>query len=152
MTTHDTSVHLSGFSSSGRSTSRAHPLGFLEALAHFEKQVLREPSPSFILASLLRILLGIMWSFPTSFSSAFFLHLLSCTEAFAITGISAGVNTSTGERPFRHDINELYISGPPWDLFVLALSEFQQVNQDDPLSYYQVAGEKMTFMLNKKGC
>ena len=93
-----------------------------------------------------------MWSSPTPIVFAVFLHLLNYTEAFAITGISAGVNTTTGERPFRHDINELYISGPPWDLFVLALSEFQQVNQDDPLSYYQVAGEKTTFLLHKESC
>lgn len=83
---------------------------------------------------------GIMRSAPTSFFTAFFL-LFCLAEAFAITGISAGVNTSTGERPFRHDINELYMSGPPWDLFILALSGFQQVSQDNPLSYYQVAGQ-----------
>ena len=67
--------------------------------------------------------------------------LLNHAKAFAITGISAGVNTTTGERPFRHDINELYMSGPAWDLYMLSLREFQRVNQDDPLSYYQVAGK-----------
>ncbi|ERF72312.1 hypothetical protein EPUS_02199 [Endocarpon pusillum Z07020] len=61
-------------------------------------------------------------------------------DAFVVTGISAGVNNATGERPFRRDINELYMSGPAWDLFILSLREFQQADQDDPLSYYQVAG------------
>ena len=27
-----------------------------------------------------------------------------------------------------------------WDLFILALSMFQSVSQDDPLSWYQIAG------------
>jgi hypothetical protein len=82
-----------------------------------------------------------MRSIPSSFFVAFSFLLLSQTTAFAITGISAGVNNVTGERPFRRDINDLYMSGPAWDLFILSLREFQQTNQDDPLSYYQVAGK-----------
>jgi tyrosinase len=74
------------------------------------------------------------------FAILFLLH--QHTESFAINGISAGVNSITGERPARYDIKEFYMSGPAWDLFVLALREFQQVNQDDPLSYYQVAGKR----------
>jgi len=66
--------------------------------------------------------------------------LLQHASAIVITGISAGVNNITGERPFRRDINELYMSGPAWDLFVLSFSAFQQMNQDDPLSYYQISG------------
>jgi hypothetical protein len=72
---------------------------------------------------------------------ASFTLLLHHARAIVITGISAGVNNITGERPFRRDINELYMSGPAWDLFALSLSAFQQMNQDDPLSYYQISGE-----------
>jgi tyrosinase len=74
------------------------------------------------------------------FFAALFL-LVSHAIAVAVTGISAGVNAATGERPIRHDINELYMSGTTWDLFILALREFQRTDQDDPLSYYQVAGK-----------
>lgn len=72
-------------------------------------------------------------------------------DAFAVTGISAGVNNETGERPFRHNINELYMSGAAWDLFILSLREFQQVDQDDPLSYYSVAGKAIEFVFKKQG-
>jgi tyrosinase len=44
-------------------------------------------------------------------------------------------------RPFRLDINDLAQSGPAFDLYIQALSELQRTNQDDPLSYYQIAGE-----------
>jgi hypothetical protein len=74
---------------------------------------------------------------------------LQHAEAFAITGILAGVNNSTGERPLRLAIEELYQSGPGWDLFVLALAEFQNMSQDDPLSYYQVAGKTTSAALGK---
>lgn len=77
--------------------------------------------------------------------------LLNHASAVAITGIPAGVNNFTGERPFRRDINELYTSGPAWDLFALSLREFQQMNQDDPLSYYQVAGEARACPFGKAG-
>lgn len=80
---------------------------------------------------------------PTSsglFLFTVFTLFLGPANAVAVTGVSAGVNNVTGERPLRRDIKELYMSGPAWDLFVLALREFQEADQDDPLSYYQVAG------------
>jgi hypothetical protein len=77
--------------------------------------------------------------------------LLHHARAIVITGISAGVNNITGERPFRRDINELYMSGPAWDLFILSLSAFQQMNQDDPLSYYQISGKARDCSLEKTG-
>lgn len=81
--------------------------------------------------------------------ASFFL-LLNHARGFAITGISAAVNNVTGERPFRHDINELYMSGPAWDLFILALRDFQQVSQDNPLSYYQVAGKAVDVVVENQ--
>ena len=91
-----------------------------------------------------------MWSFLISGLLAALSALSNPVDAFAVTGISAGVNNATGERPFRHDINELYMSGPAWDLFILSLRKFQQVNQDDPLSYYQVAGKATDFVLKRQ--
>lgn len=84
-----------------------------------------------------------------AFSVAAVSLLSNHAKAFAITGISAEVNALTGERPFRLNINELYMSGPGWDLFILALHEFQQLSQDDPLSYYQVAGKSIDLVLGK---
>lgn len=83
---------------------------------------------------------------------AAFSLLLICTEAIAIIGILAGVNITTGERPLRRNINQLYVSGPAWDLFLLALRKFQQVNQADPLSYYQVAGKRPRPVFAKLDC
>lgn len=48
---------------------------------------------------------------------------------------------ANGSIPLRLEIRELQADKYKWDLYVLALSMFQSVSQDDPLSYYQVAGE-----------
>lgn len=42
--------------------------------------------------------------------------------------------------PRRMEIREMREDTYKWDLFVLALSMFQYVSQDDPLSWYQIAG------------
>ncbi|KAL7934581.1 hypothetical protein V8C35DRAFT_326972 [Trichoderma chlorosporum] len=47
---------------------------------------------------------------------------------------------SNGSIPLRPEIRDLKTDKYKWDLFILALSMFQSVSQDDPLSYYQVAG------------
>ena len=60
--------------------------------------------------------------------------------AVRITGSTAGVNTLTGERPIRQNINELQSSGPAFDLYILALQQMEQQSQNSELSYYQVAG------------
>ena len=70
-----------------------------------------------------------------------FFSLCHFLQGFTITGVAAGVNLTSGERPFRPDINELYMSGPAWDLYILALRSFQGVRQDNPLSYFQIAGK-----------
>ncbi|KAL7947460.1 hypothetical protein V8C42DRAFT_363848 [Trichoderma barbatum] len=47
---------------------------------------------------------------------------------------------SNGSIPLRLEIRDVKADRYRWDLFILALSMFQSVGQDDPLSYYQVAG------------
>jgi tyrosinase len=49
--------------------------------------------------------------------------------------------TANGSIPLRLEIRDLQADRYKWDLYVLALSMFQSVSQDDPLSYYQIAGE-----------
>lgn len=68
----------------------------------------------------------------------------------AVTGAPGGVNTASGERPSRQDIYTLSSSGPAFDLFILALQQFQQEDQSDLLSYYQVAG-KLSSVLQTVG-
>ena len=73
--------------------------------------------------------------------SALLTLLIVGSRAFAITGVSAGVNSTTGERPFRQEINAFTGSGPPWDLFILSLLEMQQTPQNNSLSYFQISGK-----------
>jgi tyrosinase len=55
-----------------------------------------------------------------------------------IVGRLPVLNNST--IPRRLEIREMREDAYKWDLFILALSMFQYVNQDDPLSWYQIAG------------
>jgi tyrosinase len=50
-------------------------------------------------------------------------------------------SASNGSTPLRLEIRDVKADKYRWDLYILALSMFQSVNQDDPLSYYQVAGK-----------
>lgn len=43
--------------------------------------------------------------------------------------------------PVRREIDHFAQSGPPFDLFILALQALQAREQNDPLSYFQIAGE-----------
>ncbi|ETI25886.1 hypothetical protein G647_02663 [Cladophialophora carrionii CBS 160.54] len=70
----------------------------------------------------------------------FFLFLLvDSLTAFRITGALGGIG-SNGERPLRYEIHDFANSGPAFDLYILALREFQLLDQSDPLSYFQIAG------------
>lgn len=74
-----------------------------------------------------------------------FFSVVEQTFAFVhIRGVAGGVNEETGERPARRDITEFQESGPAFDLYILALKEFQEQDRNDILSYYQVAGERDT--------
>ncbi|KAK4219908.1 Di-copper centre-containing protein [Rhypophila decipiens] len=58
-----------------------------------------------------------------------------------VTGVSTGIDPKTHQRPTRRDIRELFSeSGPQWDLYILALSAFQAVDEADELSYFQITG------------
>lgn len=67
--------------------------------------------------------------------------VLRCS-AIAVTGVSAGVNTATGARPFRTEINSFAQSGPAFDLYIQALRVFQ--NQSGDLSYFGISGTSIT--------
>ena len=56
------------------------------------------------------------------------------------SGANASINTSTGQRPFRQDINTFKNAGPAWDLYIQALVKFEAAGQADIQSYYQVSG------------
>ena len=66
---------------------------------------------------------------------------LSGVFSFAITGVQGGVNQDTGERPSRQEFSSFRWSGAAFDLYILALKQFQASNQTALLSYYQIAGQ-----------
>jgi tyrosinase len=47
---------------------------------------------------------------------------------------------ANGSVPHRLEIRQMRNDPYKWNLFILALSMFQSVDQSDPLSWYQVAG------------
>ncbi|KAK0639801.1 hypothetical protein B0T16DRAFT_337781 [Cercophora newfieldiana] len=79
-----------------------------------------------------------MWL--STLSAFIALSCLPWTSAQRLTGIQAGVDPVTGERPARLNINDLIKSGPAWDLFIQALAAVQAAPETDWLSWYQIAG------------
>lgn len=77
------------------------------------------------------------------------LSLLLCAaltvRCYQVTGPTGGVNPATGQRPYRQEFNEFAASGPAFDLYILALQQFQANDQGAQLSYYQVAGQCWRF-------
>ncbi|KAK0751393.1 hypothetical protein B0T18DRAFT_387526 [Schizothecium vesticola] len=70
-----------------------------------------------------------MWSLRSILLLAASAHLIRAQQ---VTGITAGVNQQTGERPSRLDINELSSKGgPAWDLFVQALAAVENAPESD---------------------
>ena len=70
----------------------------------------------------------------------FITTLLAAGDAVVIVGPQAGVDSATGQRPFRQDFSVFKESGPAFDLYIQALYYFMKQNQSDVLSYYQIAG------------
>jgi tyrosinase len=54
---------------------------------------------------------------------------------------------TNGSVPHRLEIRQMRADPHKWDLFILALSMIQHVSQDDPLSWYQVAGTRVGLAL-----
>lgn len=53
-----------------------------------------------------------------------------------------------GSTPYREEVRDLAANKHKWDLFILALSSLMSVNQDDALSYYQIAGMPLYCILS----
>ncbi|KAJ4403730.1 hypothetical protein N0V85_005028, partial [Neurospora sp. IMI 360204] len=63
------------------------------------------------------------------------------TTPIPVVGVKTGVDPNTGQRPIRRNINDLYArGGPQWDLYILALSEMQAMDESEELSYFSLAG------------
>ncbi|MCJ1407940.1 hypothetical protein MMC19_002011 [Ptychographa xylographoides] len=60
--------------------------------------------------------------------------------SYAIKGCQGGVNSTTGQRPFRQEFSSFQASGAAFDLYIQALQQLIQKNQLEQLSFYQVAG------------
>lgn len=63
------------------------------------------------------------------------------SAAYAITGVHTGVNAQSGARPFRQNLKDFEAAGPAFDLYIQALLQFQNDDQGDLLSWYEVAGK-----------
>lgn len=70
----------------------------------------------------------------------FFMALAVGVNAVSIKGLQAGVDSATGERPFRQEFSIFQDSGPAFDLYIQSLYYFMEQDQSDILSYYQVCG------------
>jgi hypothetical protein len=88
----------------------------------------------------------------------------AAADYYAITGVDTGRDTQTGARPARRNILDLQNDGPSWfviiytfnidywltcwlfrSLYIQALTEIQNADDSDPLSYFQVAGQFLLF-------
>ncbi|MCJ1287371.1 hypothetical protein MMC26_006720 [Xylographa opegraphella] len=78
--------------------------------------------------------------YKTSWIILLFVVRTIASAAFAINGVHAGVNTLTGQRPFRQEFSTFQNAGPAFDLYIQALQQLAQTNQSAMLSYYGVAG------------
>ncbi|KAI1959289.1 hypothetical protein LOZ58_004560 [Ophidiomyces ophidiicola] len=67
------------------------------------------------------------------------LFLVFQIQAYDITGIKEGVKPS-GERPARQNLVNFQSSGPAFDLYILAFTQFQDEDQGNLLSFYQIGG------------
>ncbi|KAF9872158.1 tyrosinase [Colletotrichum karsti] len=60
---------------------------------------------------------------------------------YAITGLKTGIDSTSGQRPLRKNINDLQSSGAQWDLYILGLAAMQRDEpENDKLSYFQISG------------
>ena len=82
------------------------------------------------------------------YSSILSMFLVFClahtSHSIAINGATGSVDPSTGQRPFRQEFSTLATSGPAFDLYILSLQQFQQDDQSELLSYFQVSGESLS--------
>lgn len=81
-----------------------------------------------------------LYQIPRAHSLFLFWLSLDVLLAIQVSGPPGGVDPNTGARPFRYEISDFQYSGAAFDLYILAMSDFQGVNQSDPLSYFQIAG------------
>lgn len=70
----------------------------------------------------------------------YFTTLVAKGSAVAITGVQAGVNADTGERPFRQEFSVFQSTGAAFDLYIQALYQFTQEDQSNEQSYFSIAG------------
>ncbi|KAH6674977.1 hypothetical protein B0J14DRAFT_25463 [Halenospora varia] len=64
----------------------------------------------------------------------------SVAAKFAITGVKTGVNTKTGYRPPRRNINDLYNDKPQFSLYIQAMNAMMQTDENNLTSFFQIGG------------
>lgn len=73
--------------------------------------------------------------------------ILQTSATVTVNGISAGVDDKTGKRPARKNMEDFQFSGPAFDLYVLALRDFQAEDQSKKLGFYDVASKAVTYLV-----
>ncbi|KAI1777107.1 Di-copper centre-containing protein [Hypoxylon cercidicola] len=73
------------------------------------------------------------WSWPRDGGQA--------QQPVPVTGMTTGINSGTGERPARWEVNDLQAEGGPrWDLYIQGLAALQNKTETDERSHFGVAG------------
>ncbi|KAK4179427.1 putative tyrosinase [Triangularia setosa] len=66
---------------------------------------------------------------------------LASATPIPVVGVKTGIDKVTGKPPARLNINGLWAKGgAQWNLYILALSELQTLNETDESSYFAIAG------------
>jgi hypothetical protein len=69
-------------------------------------------------------------------------HLITkrqSSSTFSVTGVHTGSGPN-GSLPLRREIRDLEQDQKSWDLYILGLDFMQSVDQEEMLSWYQIAG------------
>ncbi|KAG9233879.1 hypothetical protein BJ875DRAFT_425088 [Amylocarpus encephaloides] len=61
-------------------------------------------------------------------------------QYYGIVGLTSGINSQTGARPYRQDIRNLVNDIPAFSLYIQSLIAMQNSNPNDQLSWFQIAG------------
>ncbi len=70
------------------------------------------------------------------------------TSFIAVTGVR-GAKAVDGSSPIRREIRDLEKSVNVWTLYLLGLDSMQAAKQEDPLSWYKIAGKRRPFQARR---
>lgn len=72
------------------------------------------------------------------------IDLLVHDRRWFTAGVHTGINTSTGARPVRREIRDLYTDLPAFSLYIQALNNLMKTFESSLISYFQIAGKMLS--------